>query len=120
MNETDTDYFDIDGVDELQFPEYQRDVDLTLEAMKVTTQGQVYIPASVVREHDLADTYVDFLVHIGGGQVFSVDDAKVASKGTAPGRTLTIPSRKRDLYGVEQGDYVDIHIDGVVARDTNE
>ncbi len=110
--------FDV-PVDELHYPEYEETVDVTLPTVRLSGSPLgFYIPKDIVQEYDLAGDDIDFLVHIGSGLVFEVSDNRVSPDGL--GGHASIPRKASRRHGLQVGDYVDIHIDGVVARDLNE
>jgi len=90
---------------------YEEELGIELGDQMVQKGHLVQIPADLRREHDLSLCYIDAAVGVGD-RSFPLTDAWVNAEGQ-----LNIPKGKRDIYGVEYGDRVDLKVEGVVYRE---
>lgn len=95
-------------------PDERQLVDETVEAdfesRKLSDDGRFMLPTTLLDEYDLRRAVIDVQV-VQGESSAAVMDAEVGPSGK-----VTIPAKKRDLYGFECGEYVSGVVDKVVMR----
>lgn len=85
-------------------------VEAHFESRKLSDDGRFMLPTELLDEYDLRRAVIDVNV-VQGESAAAIMDAKVGPSGK-----VTIPAKKRDLYGFECGEYVSGAVDRVVVQ----
>lgn len=85
-------------------------IDGRFESCTLSSDGRIWLPRDLVEEHDLRNAVVDVQV-VQGESSAAVMDAEVSGSGK-----VTIPAKKRQMYGFTTGEKVSGTIDKVVMR----
>jgi AbrB family looped-hinge helix DNA binding protein len=77
---------------------------------QVTPNNRVQLTAEIIDAHDPCEGFVDATVS-RDGNTMPLTDREVDKQGR-----IYLPKKKRELYGIEAGDHVEVDIEQVVFR----